>query len=266
MKFSLLLLSVVVATTNCFADTPSPQLRWGLIKGTLSDQIDLQNALNNKMNYVIPSTSGNVLTSNGSIWISSPASGAIWGSITGTLGNQTDLAAALSGKEPSITSGTTFQYWRGDKTFQTLNTSIVPELTNLYFTTGRAQSAINATSPLTYSTGVVGCQTASGSQAGCLSAADWTIFNTASGLPPVRTVTTNYTLTGTDRYLFVNSAGSVSITLPSSPSDGVVYIVKNINTGAVTLLGTVDGATNAVMSHLNESLSLVSLGGNWKIW
>ncbi len=42
-------------------------------------------------------------------------------------------------------------------------------------------TSITATSPLTggviTSTGSIGCQTASGSQAGCLSAADWTTFN-----------------------------------------------------------------------------------------
>lgn len=43
-----------------------------------------------------------------------------WGDIAGTLSDQTDLASALSGKEPSITAGTTSQYWRGDKTWQTL--------------------------------------------------------------------------------------------------------------------------------------------------
>ena len=43
-----------------------------------------------------------------------------WGDIVGTLSDQTDLDTALSGKEPSITAGTTSQYWRGDKTWQTL--------------------------------------------------------------------------------------------------------------------------------------------------
>lgn len=47
---------------------------------------------------------------------------------------ETDLAAkadaaattsALSGKEPSISAGTTGQYWRGDKSWQTLNASAV---------------------------------------------------------------------------------------------------------------------------------------------
>lgn len=37
----------------------------------------------------------------------------------------TGLDAALSGKEPAISEGTTAQYWRGDKTWQTLNKSAV---------------------------------------------------------------------------------------------------------------------------------------------
>ena len=91
---------------------------------------------------------------------------AIWGQITGTLSDQTDLQAALDGKsdighththsallgldyasaghtgfEPTITAGTTAQYWRGDKTWQTLNTSVVPEGTNLYWTQTRFDTA-----------------------------------------------------------------------------------------------------------------------------
>jgi hypothetical protein len=49
----------------------------------------------------------------------------------------TSTAASIATKEPSITAGTTLQYWRGDKTFQTLNTAVVPELTNLYYTNAR---------------------------------------------------------------------------------------------------------------------------------
>jgi hypothetical protein len=50
---------------------------------------------------------------------------ATWGGITGTLSSQTDLQTALNGKESSITSGTTSQYWRGDKTFQNLDKAAV---------------------------------------------------------------------------------------------------------------------------------------------
>ncbi len=37
----------------------------------------------------------------------------------------TTITTALSGKEPTITSGTTSQYWRGDKSWQTLDKSAV---------------------------------------------------------------------------------------------------------------------------------------------
>jgi phage protein U len=48
-----------------------------------------------------------------------------------------NLTTDLAAKEPTIAAGTTAQYWRGDKSWQTLNSSIVPELTNLYFTEPR---------------------------------------------------------------------------------------------------------------------------------
>lgn len=48
-----------------------------------------------------------------------------WGAITGTLSNQTDLQNALNAKEPTITAGTTAQYWRGDKSWQTLDKAAV---------------------------------------------------------------------------------------------------------------------------------------------
>ena len=59
---------------------------------------------------------------------------------TGKL-SSTDWST-FNAKEPAIAAGTTAQYWRGDKTFQTLNTTVVPEGTNLYFTNERAQDAV----------------------------------------------------------------------------------------------------------------------------
>ena len=49
--------------------------------------------------------------------------GSAWGDITGTLSAQTDLQSALNAKEPTISVGTTSQYWRGDKTWQTFPTN-----------------------------------------------------------------------------------------------------------------------------------------------
>lgn len=62
----------------------------------------------------------------GSVYVEISATAAsTWGAISGTLSNQTDLQSALNAKENTITSGTTSQYFRGDKTFQTLDKSAV---------------------------------------------------------------------------------------------------------------------------------------------
>ncbi|MCK6594518.1 MAG: hypothetical protein L6Q33_04900, partial [Bacteriovoracaceae bacterium] len=52
------------------------------------------------------------------------------------------LTTSLSGKENTITAGTTAQYYRGDKSWQTLNTLAVPENTNLYFTEQRVRDSL----------------------------------------------------------------------------------------------------------------------------
>jgi len=49
----------------------------------------------------------------------------------------------FNAKENAITAWTTAQYFRGDKTFQTLNTAAVPELTNLYYTDARSRAALS---------------------------------------------------------------------------------------------------------------------------
>jgi hypothetical protein len=53
-----------------------------------------------------------------------------------------NLTTDLAAKEPTIAAGTTAQYWRGDKTWQTLDTSVVPEGSNLYFLDSRVRAAI----------------------------------------------------------------------------------------------------------------------------
>lgn len=89
----------------------------------------------------------------------------------------------FNGKEPAITSGTTAQYWRGDKTFQTLNTTVVPEGTNLYYTDTRARAANSGTAPVSYntSTGVISMHVADATHDGYLSSTDWNTFNSNSG-------------------------------------------------------------------------------------
>ncbi len=114
---------------------------WGEIEGTLSDQTDLQGALDGKVdeisgkglstedytttektklsgiaenanNYTLPTASdtilggvkvGTRLTMTDGVLSADEQVGGLWGDITGTLSNQTDLQGALDGKVDKIT-------------------------------------------------------------------------------------------------------------------------------------------------------------------
>jgi hypothetical protein len=100
--------------------------------------------------------------------------------------------STFNGKENAITAGTTAQYFRGDKTFQTLNTSVVPEGTNLYYTEARVNANTNVAANtaarhnavtlgtangLSLSTQVLSLGLASAGVTGALSGTDWSTFN-----------------------------------------------------------------------------------------
>jgi len=114
-------------------------------------------------------TNGGVLYTNGSGTVTQTAAGtpgtvlhggtlpvygllALGSEVSGTLpllsggtGATTPSSALANlGGEPAFASGTTAQYLRGDKTFQTLTTAVVPEGTNLYYTQGRFDTAFSA--------------------------------------------------------------------------------------------------------------------------
>jgi predicted heme/steroid binding protein len=82
-------------------------------------------------------------------------------------------------KQPFITPGLTSEYWRGDKTWQTLNTGVVPENGNLYFTTLRAREALTVSAPLLYNniTGLFSISQSNSTTNGYLSSTDWSTFN-----------------------------------------------------------------------------------------
>lgn len=66
---------------------------------------------------------------------------AIVNGVTDVAPSQNAVFDALALKEGSISASTTAKYWRGDKSFQTLDTSVVPENGNVYFTNTRALAA-----------------------------------------------------------------------------------------------------------------------------
>lgn len=70
-----------------------------------------------------------------------------------TLAQQTyndatsSIQSQLNAKEPSISApGTTGSYWRGNKTWATLDTSVIPENGSLFFTNDRAKIAVTGNS------------------------------------------------------------------------------------------------------------------------
>lgn len=89
-------------TARTLSELLSSAPAWGSITGTLSNQTDLQNALNGKLGVTLTDPQdGQILVRQSGVWANyTPPSlgGGVWGSITGTLSNQTDLSSALSGK------------------------------------------------------------------------------------------------------------------------------------------------------------------------
>jgi hypothetical protein len=90
----------------------------------------------------------------------------------------------------------------------------------------------------------------------------------------VTSKTANYTATGTDDVILVDSSGGdFTITLPAAASNsGKVFYIKKTNTGCadkVTIDGnaseTIDGATTTTVNTEGETLVIVCDGSNWKI-
>jgi len=149
---------------------------------------------------------------------------------------------AFNAKQAAF-AGTTLQYVRGDASLATLNTAIVPEVTNLYFTTARARTSISATAPVAYnsSTGVVSMAAATGAVNGYLTAANFTIFNNKLGTLNTLTAaaqTFAVGTTGTDVNISsVTSVHTFNFPDASASARGLVTTGTQTIAGAKTLSG-----------------------------
>lgn len=77
----------------------------------------------------------------------------------------------------------------------------------------------------------------------------------------IRTTTISSNITINDGTVIVNSAGATTQTLPSAATaTGLMFTVKNINSGTVTVAGTIDGASNFSMPYVNQSQTFQSNG------
>jgi hypothetical protein len=78
----------------------------------------------------------------------------------------------------------------------------------------------------------------------------------------IRTITGATTLTLGDQVVLCN--GALNVTLPTA-TEGKFFEIKNIGTGTVTILGTIDGATNYVMSVQYGKVKIIKSATNWYI-
>ena len=151
-----------------------------------------------------------------------------------TPGSTDCIIKPTAGFETEITAGTTSDYWRGDKTFQTLDTSVVPENGNQYYTDDKARLSISSNAPLIYDnlSGLFSITQSDTSNDGFLSSTDWNIFNNkqdALGYTPEDIA--NKDVAGG----YASLDGSTKIPLALIPSSLV---------GSVNYKGTWDADTN----------------------
>jgi len=220
-------------------------------------------------------SNGQVLKYNGTAWVNSTDAGGITTLntltalsqtfATGTSGTDFNISSATSthtfniptasatnrgalsssdwsvfnAKEPAIAAGTTAEYYRGDKTFQTLNTTAVPEGTNLYYTDARVNANTNVAANtaarhnavtlgtangLSLSTQILSLALASGSTTGALSSTDWNTFNNKQAAGNYVTLDTFQTITASKTF-------SVGLTLASA--GGTNQLTSFVNTDSI---------------------------------
>ena len=116
--FTRLLQDIIDNSPQAFSGTGDPN---GSVVGNVGDLFINKNGSLGTSLWVKESGTGNTG------WNAVQAGGltATWGLISGTLSSQTDLQTALNAKEPTISAGTSGQYWRGDKTCQSLDNNAV---------------------------------------------------------------------------------------------------------------------------------------------
>jgi hypothetical protein len=90
----------------------------------------------------------------------------------------------------------------------------------------------------------------------------------------IKTVTSNYTATGTDNTILANTtSGAIVVTLPDpSTFAGRIYTIKKIGTGGIDnsltitpATGTIDGGASYVIYNDWTYVSMQTDGSNWYV-
>jgi hypothetical protein len=66
-----------------------------------------------------------------------------------------------------------------------------------------------------------------------------------------------------DSFEFVTCSGTFNLTLHVATSAGIIKKIYNIGTGIVTIIGTINGATNKLL-YPNEAIELITDGTGWR--
>jgi hypothetical protein len=148
---------------------------------------------------------------------------------------KTEVDSLLAGVSGLPSGGTTLQYLRGDRSWQTLNTTAVPEGTNLYYTDPRARAAISAGTGIAYSfiSGVISStvsQYTDPMARAAISAGTGLSYNASTGV-----------MTNTQsQYTDAQARAAISVTggvLSYSLVSGVISLSNSAYDGRYSLLG-----------------------------
>jgi len=175
----------------------------------------------------------------------------------------TQVTTGLSGKENTIVAGTALQYWRGDKTWQTLNSDIVPEgATNLYYTSARARADVIVDSI------VDGVTDRAPSQNAVFDAlalkADAIGYSPVNNAGDTMTGTLNLPsnglIAGTDQFVLVDGNVGIGTAVPKAKAH-----IESVGAAGVGLITAVSGTRDFTISTsvtLNRGDHLVSSSGS----
>jgi hypothetical protein len=174
----------------------------------------------------------------------------------------------FNSKENAITAGTTAQYYRGDKTFQTLNTSVVPELTNLYYTEARVSAntdvaantaarhnavTLGTANGLSLSTQQLSLGLASAGVTGALSGTDWSTFNSKQNA-----LTNPVTGTGNNNYIprFTSTGSTIGNSAIQTNSNGDLMVgsADAGNAGSINVSVGIAGSTSGGLQLWSSNL------------
>jgi hypothetical protein len=159
----------------------------------------------------------------------------------------------FNSKENAITAGTTAQYFRGDKTFQTLNTAAVPESGNLYFTNARAIA-----STLTGYTSGAGTISAADSILSAIQKLNGNIGSLVTGVSSVFGRTGSVIAANGDYYLGTTPIQAASANQGLTGITGITFVAHVNDSASITT--TISGTSTFFDFNLSDD----NLNDEWR--